>query len=173
MKFTLTVTFFCYLILACNQSEKIESPEEQVLISENNVEIETEDSVYLENFDREVTQELWLSENYYPNLRFSSDMDSVWFQFDGQCEYCFQVFQPFNTINVFFDTIENCTHNIGLKDQYTDIESPKIGDSFIKIHRNADTLFATYLFPEWTERINLKNTNYPCFVDKFIRKNAP
>jgi hypothetical protein len=111
---------------------------------------------------------LWLSENYEPYLDFPESEESVWIVFLGQCMYKYPIEKNNDLIEVKYDTTMDCLVDIGFRKDFG-VKSPKIGETFIELKTEEDTIFANYLFPAWTDSLNAQNQSQPLFVEKFVR----
>ncbi|GAA4739431.1 hypothetical protein GCM10023229_18330 [Flavisolibacter ginsenosidimutans] len=111
----------------------------------------------------------WASkESYYPTLHFDN-IDTLWIEFDGQCEYSFSYKLEGKNIVVYWDIIEDCTHDIGVKKSFGLKSKPIKGKPFMTLWLADDTtLQATYLFKSWTDSVNKGYNGYQYFPDLFL-----
>lgn len=107
-------------------------------------------------------------ESYYPTLHFDS-RDTLWLEFDGQCAYRFPYALKSEEIDVYWDLIENCTHDIGIKKSFGIKQRPVKGKVFMRLQLvNDTTLKASYLQPEWMDRFNGQYSGYKFFPVTFL-----
>lgn len=75
---------------------------------------------------------------YYPNLHFTNN-DTLYFEFNGQCEYSFPFKMQYDSIVVYWDLQENCTHDIGIKKTFGLRDRPMKGKPFMTLRLINDT----------------------------------
>jgi hypothetical protein len=111
----------------------------------------------------------WASkESYYPALHFDKK-DTLGLEFDGQCEYSFPYKLEGNNIVVYWDIIENCTHDIGIKKSFGLKLRPAKGKPFMTLRLANDTMLkAAYIYQDWTNSVNNKYKGYQYFPDLFL-----
>jgi hypothetical protein len=112
----------------------------------------------------------WMTpESGYPNLYFSWAKDSLTMEFDGQCQYTFPVKANDSSLIVYWAIVEDCTHDIGVKNDFGLKSVPAIGRPFMSLTlTNDSTLTPKYFYTEWVERVNAKNSGYKHFPDKCL-----
>ncbi|HEY8690260.1 MAG TPA: hypothetical protein VIM07_13575 [Chitinophagaceae bacterium] len=104
----------------------------------------------------------------YPTLHFGWRKDTLWFEFDGQCQYSFPYKLKGSNIIVSWNFIEDCTHDIGIKKTFNLKKAPVVGKPFMIFSlRNDSTLRAIYLYPEWVIKFNKENNEYQGFPSEF------
>jgi hypothetical protein len=107
-------------------------------------------------------------ESYYPTLHFDS-RDTLWLEFNGQCAYSFPIKMRGDSIVVFWDIIENCTHDIGIKKSFGLKVQPEKGKPFMTLRLvNDTTLRADYRFKEWVIQFNNGYQGYKYMPDVFL-----
>jgi hypothetical protein len=111
----------------------------------------------------------WISPNsYYPTLHFDNP-DTLYLEFNGQCQYSYPYKKEGENIIVHWDYIENCTHDIGIKKSFNLKSSPVKGKPFMTLRLVSDTAMqATYLHQEWVSRFNKEYPGYKYLPESFI-----
>ena len=112
----------------------------------------------------------WMTpESGYPNLYFSWSKDSVTIEFNGQCQYTFPVRLNDSSLILYWVLFEDCTHDIGVTQDYGLKSSPAIGKPFMSLNlTNDSTLVSKYFYPEWVQKVNVRYSGYKYFPDKFM-----
>jgi hypothetical protein len=106
--------------------------------------------------------------SYYPTLHFIT-RDTLYLEFNGQCEYSFPFKLTDDSIVIYWDLIENCTHNIGIKKTFGLRDRPLIGKPFMTLRLvNDTTLQAVYLHREWVNHFNCQYKGYKYLPETFL-----
>lgn len=156
------------IILFISCSDTSEQKIDDIIFSE-----QTEiDTTYQDKTDsikiNEASSFLWLSDNYEPYLEFPQSEESVWIVFSGQCMYKYPIEKRDNIILVKYDTIMDCVYDLGFR-QDIDVNTPQVGDAFIELKQENDTIFAKYLFQDWKDSLNARYPSNPIFMESFVR----
>src|ERR1700743_3629142 len=72
-------------------------------------------------------------ENGYPALHFSELRDTVRFEFNGQCDYSYPIKIMGDQAFLIWDTLENCTYSIGIKNTFGLKDHPLAGKPFMRL----------------------------------------
>jgi hypothetical protein len=123
-----------------------------------------------------------MKENHIPIIQIDSEDITTWFYmnktrdtadiyYSGQCMYRYPINIESDTINVFYDTIEDCIHYTGVKNDFNLPKGvyPEIGDAFIKLTLDSIRTNNTYLFPRWVDSVNSKRS--AVFTKQFVAPN--
>lgn len=115
------------------------------------------------------TLRYWASkESYYPTLHFDN-VDTLWIEFNGQCEYNFPYKLQNRKIVVYWDDLEDCTHAVDIKKSFALKSRPTAGEPFMTLELTDDTtLHANYLFKEWADSVNKQYSGYEYFPKVFL-----
>lgn len=107
-------------------------------------------------------------ESYYPTLHFDSK-DTLWLEFNGQCEYSFPYKATNDSIVVYWDLIEDCTHDIVIKKSFGLKNTPIKGKPFMTLHLINDTaLQAAYIYSDWVNHFNSQYKGYKYLPETFL-----
>ncbi|MBS1511470.1 MAG: hypothetical protein JST86_11555 [Bacteroidetes bacterium] len=112
----------------------------------------------------------WASkESYYPTVHFNIK-DTVWMEFDGQCDYIFLYKLKGKSIVVYWwDIMQDCTHDIGIKKAARVKDKPTKGKPFMLLKlANDTTLQATYLYRSWINAVNKSYNGSEHFPELFL-----
>jgi len=89
------------------------------------------------------------------DLIFEHSKLTLWFGFLGQCTYEFPVKIENDKLVVYWDTIEDCVFESGMKNKFGLIKYPHTGDKFMSLKLiNDSTLKANYFFLDWVNKFN-------------------
>lgn len=96
------------------------------------------------------------------DLTFEQSKLILWFGFLGQCIYEFPVkIENDKLLIVYWDIIEDCVFESGLKNKFGLVKYPRIGDKFMSLKlANDSTLKVKYFFPEWIHKFNQHQLKY-------------
>jgi len=107
-------------------------------------------------------------ESYYPTIHINSK-DTLKLEFNGQCTYSFPFKMEGDSMNVYWDLIENCTHDIGIKKSFGLKDKPIKGKPFMSLRLiNDTTLKAAYKYKEWSNQFNNEYKGYQYLPDTFL-----
>ena len=168
MKYTLSILLFL-LFQGCHSRQKtatsLKADSEKVSISSPKSGFKNISQVMA---DTDI-QSYWRNQtNGYPALHFSESRDTVRFEFNGQCDYSYPIKTMGDQTFLMWDTIENCTYGIGIKNTFGLKDHPIVGKPFVRLDLvNDSTLEATYLYPEWTGKFNQQWKEYSYFPSVF------
>ena len=158
MKKIISITIILFLISCSEQNKSIESSKKSDLNKE----------IIVNQLASEPQTTMWISENTEPYLQFSNDNKKIFMWFDGQCVSEYPIFNQFNVTYVLFDTIMDCKHFMSFKNTFNLKNYPKVNLEFMTLEQLGDTLFATYLYPDWTDSINTMYPKSPPFEKQFV-----
>lgn len=116
--------------------------------------------------------------NYSDNLTSILHFDKKGFvniEYYGQCWYTYPI-TIFNKdeggsrIVMRWDDVMDCKFDIGFNKPRNNVPKPTKRSLFATFKLQNDTLFATYLYPEWVKEMNKTDTSLLLFPESFAAK---